>query len=109
MRLSLHEITGAVSGPTQWTRTAAEHIIQRMRSLALIASIVENTQPPPEFGKYTNKQVKVWQEWGENMMAQASAQQTRTLEREQANQMVAGSTHNLAAQEIFGKGNMSNH
>jgi hypothetical protein len=104
MRLSLHEITGAIHGPTQWTPDAEKHIIQRIKSLALITGIIENTQPPPEFGKHTHKQVKVWRDWGENMMAQASAQLTRTLEREQADQMAKASVHNLVVQENFGKG-----
>ena len=91
---------GQLNGPPN----AAKHILQRIKSLALITGIIENTQPPPEFGKHTHKQVKVWRDWGENMMAQASAQLTRTLEREQADQVAKASAHNLVVQENFGKG-----
>ena len=38
------------------------------------------------------------------MMAQAAAQLTRTLEREQAEQMAMATEHNLTITQDFGKG-----
>ena len=60
MRLSLHEIRGTVKGQIRWTPRAIEHINRRIKSLALITNIIENTPPPPKYEERKDTLIKIW-------------------------------------------------